>query len=102
MCDENSAVFKRLFADAHVCYDRYVRTTDPDHKVAVEAFWSQLKPQIKIGTHTGFYSTNEETFMMEKDLIKQEEGGAGKLKTAAGEICEEVTESNYVFEVGER
>jgi hypothetical protein len=36
--------------------------------------------------------------MMEKDLTKEGE----KFKTATGEICEEVTESNYVFEVAEK
>jgi methionyl-tRNA synthetase len=28
---------------------------------------------ISLGSHTGFYSTNEETFVMEKDLIKEED-----------------------------
>lgn len=45
--------------------------------------------------HTGFYSTNEETFVMEKDLINEE----GQFKTQAGEVCEQVSESNYVFEI---
>ncbi len=50
-----------------------------------------------MGTHTGFYSTNEETFVVEKDLIKDGQ----QFKMATGEICEKVTESNYVFDVTE-
>jgi methionyl-tRNA synthetase len=43
MCDQNSAVFRTLFDSFNISYDRFIRTTDPDHRVAVEHFWQRLR-----------------------------------------------------------
>lgn len=50
---------------------------------------------IQTGQHTGYYSTNEETFFVEKDLLKDEQGNL--TVPHSGEVCERVTEENYVF-----
>ena len=55
---------------------------------------------IKSGQHTGYYSTNEETFFVEKDLIKDEKNNL--TVPHSGEICEKVTEQNYVFEMSQK
>jgi len=93
---KNSLVFKDLFDRADVRYDRFIRTTDEDHRVAVTHMWNRLaKSAIVSGTHEGYYSTNDETFYPEKDLIKKE----NDFYTQVGEKCEKVTEKNYVFKV---
>ena len=59
--------------------------------------WKKLDSNgyITKGGHQGYYSTNEETFFPEKDLVKNE---SGQLTVAgSGEICDFVTEENYVF-----
>jgi methionyl-tRNA synthetase len=61
----------------------------------VHKFWDSIKSSIGMGSHSGFYSTNEETFFVEKDLTKD----GDDYRTPAGEICEEVVEQNYVFVV---
>ena len=92
MCDSNAAVFKELFAAgstrAGVSYDRFIRTTDASHKVAVAHMWQKLKDNgyIVKGQHQGFYSTNEETFFMEKDLEKDSNGNM--IVPHTGEVCE--------------
>ena len=94
---KNSLVFKDLFDRADIQYDRFIRTTDKDHGVAVAHMWKTLsKSAIVSGTHEGYYSTNDETFYPEKDLIKKECGG---FYTQVGEKCEKVSEKNYVFKV---
>lgn len=95
MCDENAAVFSKLFKEADISHNRLIRTTDKDHYSAVQRFWGELKGSIGKGTHTGLYSTNEETFVVEKDLNKCDQG----FRTQAGELVEQVSESNYVFNI---
>jgi methionyl-tRNA synthetase len=64
-------VFRDLFARAQISNDHFIRTTDSNHKEAVSEFWNALSHRITEGSHAGFYSTNEETFVMEKDLIRE-------------------------------
>jgi len=93
MCNKNSQQFKTLFERADISYDRFIRTTDGDHAKAVRAFWHKIESQIEKGGHTGYYSVNEETFLLEKDL----ERVGDQMVTNVGEVCELVTEENYVF-----
>jgi methionyl-tRNA synthetase len=97
-CDHYSEEFKRLFAAADISYDRFVRTTEQDHQRAVEAFWKLLRQNgcIEEGKHHGYYSVNEESFISEKDLVKDGEGG---YRTEAGERVELIEEKNYVFSI---
>ena len=103
MCDSNAAVFKDLFSEqnsrAKIGYDRFVRTTEESHAEAVRNMWQKLKSNgyIEKGVHQGFYSTNEETFFMEKDLEKDDLGNM--IVPHTGEVCELVKEENYVFKV---
>ena len=64
-------MFKILFEKSDVDYNTFVRTTDDGHKQHVSKMWKILaeKGFIKEGQHTGFYSVNEECFVMEKDLV---------------------------------
>lgn len=100
MCDQNAATFQQLFASASIGHDRFVRTTDSDHKQAVQHLWRQLQSRdaLTLGSHTGFYSTNEETFFVEKDLVKDEATGK-MIYAVTGEVCEQVTEHNYMFKI---
>ena len=90
MCDENSQIFKDLFTKdkANVDYDIFIRTTEQKHKEAVNHLWTTLqeKGYIVKGQHKGFYSTNEETFFMEKDLLKDQYGNM--VVPHSGEVCE--------------
>ena len=47
-----------------------------DHEKAVIHFWNAMKKNgyIKEGKHKGYYSVNEEGFIVEKDLIKHDDG----------------------------
>ena len=99
MCTKNSDKFKKLFSQANVQYDRFVRTSaDQDHKEAVNYVWNRLleKGYITQGKHTGYYSINEETFVVENDLIWNEKGEF--YQTEAGERVQLVDELNYKFD----
>ena len=98
-CTKHSNDFKNLFKYGNINYDRFIRTTDADHKQSVEKFWNLLKSKNYItsgGKHTGYYSVNEETFIMEKDLIWNDQSQA--YHTELGERVELIEEDNYLFE----
>jgi len=65
------------------------------HEKAVKHFWEALisKGCIREGSHKGFYSVNEETFVSEKNLIDG--------RTELGEAVEWTEEKNYLFKVSE-
>ena len=50
----------------------------------MKAFWNNIQSSITIGGHTGYYSVNEETFIIEKDL----ERIGDQMVTSVGEVCE--------------
>lgn len=67
-CSNNSDEFAMLADLAGVKYDFFVRTTDADHKKAVEEFWSQLRKNLPdaLGLykakHEGWYCVSDECF----------------------------------------
>ena len=72
-CDTNSKKFRDLFCQAGIQFDRFIRTTEKDHKTAVDLMWNQMEKKgfINKGSHSGFYSVNEESFIPEKELVKE-------------------------------
>lgn len=97
MCDENAEHFAELFRQAKVVPSTFIRTTDSRHRSSVQAMWNKLQSagHIVKGSHSGYYSTNEETFFPEKDLMKAVDGSMRV--PGSGEVCDFVTEENYVF-----
>ncbi len=64
-CDGVSARFRHLFDAASVNYTDFVRTTEPRHRQAVEAFWRRLHQRgfLYKSTYEGWYSVNDECFL---------------------------------------
>ncbi|KAI1092476.1 tRNA synthetases class I (M)-domain-containing protein [Rostrohypoxylon terebratum] len=64
LCDANSKAFRDLADKASIDYDFFIRTTDPEHKEAVEYFWNRLKEggYIYESKHEGWYSVSDETY----------------------------------------
>src|SRR5690349_3646250 len=72
-CDRVSETFKLLAARADLSYDRFIRTTDTDHKDAVEHFWWLLQERgyIYEKKHEGWYSVSDETFCPESAIERR-------------------------------
>ena len=45
-CDEISGKYAQAWEQMDISYDRFIRTTDPHHQLAVEKFISNLKKEI--------------------------------------------------------
>ena len=91
MCDINSDKFKDLFIKADIEYDRFIRTTDNDHKNKVQQMWTKLSHCLSKGAYDGYYSMREEVFVAESELDEN------KVWTENGEKLELVKEENYLF-----
>lgn len=101
-CTLTSQKFKDLANMADIKYDRFIRTTDPDHAEAVVHFWNVLleKGYIYKGQHTGWYSISDETFYPEQQI--ESKFVDGLLKYFSTETGSEVvfeTEENYFFKL---
>ena len=101
-CDTNYKKFEQLAEDANINYDRFIRTTDFDHKWAVEHFWSLLKMRGHIYTskHEGWYSVSDETFFPQSAVHLIQDPRTGRKLMASMETGREVewtSETNYHF-----
>ena len=69
--DEISSKFKEIWPGLYIEFDDFIRTTEPRHREAVQAFFSilQEKGHIYSGSYEGWYDVSSETFFKESDLV---------------------------------
>ncbi|CAA6826847.1 MAG: Methionyl-tRNA synthetase (EC [uncultured Sulfurovum sp.] len=72
--DEISATFKNLWDDFDISYDKFIRTTDEDHKIGVQKAFSQMhkKGDVYKDTYKGHYCISCETFFPTIQLVDDE------------------------------
>ena len=77
LADRNSAEFRRLSETLNVSHDRFIRTTEPAHHLAVQALWRAIAANgdIYLDRYEGWYSVRDEAFYGEEELVAGE-GGA--------------------------
>ncbi|MDR3707571.1 MAG: methionine--tRNA ligase [Capsulimonadaceae bacterium] len=80
--------WKRLGAE----YDRFIRTSEPQHKATTAEVFRRLQAtgDIYQGTYEGWYSVADETFLRDSEVED------GKSKETGAKV-ERVTEINYYF-----
>lgn len=69
--NEISDKFKQICNIFHINYDKFIRTTDEDHKNRVKQLWKTLESKNLIyeGIYKGYYSLRDETYYQENELI---------------------------------
>ncbi len=72
--DEVSGKFKTLWNEFDITYDKFIRTTDEEHKHGVQKAFETMynKGDIYKGEYEGFYCVSCETFFTEKQLIDEQ------------------------------
>jgi methionyl-tRNA synthetase len=72
--DEVSGKFKALWDDFDITYDKFIRTTDDQHKTGVQAAFQKMydKGDIYKGEYEGYYCVSCETFFTEKQLVDEQ------------------------------
>jgi len=72
--DEVSGKFRTLWDDFDITYDKFIRTTDDEHKLGVQKAFQTMfdKGDIYKGDYEGYYCVSCETFFTEKQLIDEQ------------------------------
>ena len=96
LCDDMAARFAAAWERLDVSHDRFIRTTEAEHKAVVTAFVQRLwdRDQIYEGTYTGWYCIHEERYWTEKDL------GPDQTCPDCGRPVQHLEEKNYFFRMG--
>ena len=95
--DEQQLNIRNLKEKANISYDRFIRTTDEDHKKAAQKFWTLCEERgcIYKKNYTGLYCVGCEAFLNEKDLVN------GECSDHPGKKLENISEENYFFKYSE-
>jgi len=72
--DEVSGKFRTLWDDFDISYDKFIRTTDDEHKIGVQKAFETMynKGDIYKGDYEGYYCVSCETFFTEKQLVDEQ------------------------------
>jgi methionyl-tRNA synthetase len=75
--DEMVAPFRELDEALGISFDRFIRTTDTDHKALVQALWQRMAAagDLYLGRYEGWYSVRDEAYYDEGELVTGEDGG---------------------------
>ncbi|MBF7046236.1 methionine--tRNA ligase [Campylobacter volucris] len=71
--DEISAKFKKLWDEFEISYDKFIRTTDENHKLSVQKAFSKMfeKGDIYKGVYEGFYCVSCESYFTQTQLVNE-------------------------------
>ncbi|CAI5437544.1 unnamed protein product [Caenorhabditis angaria] len=99
-CDEVSSKFSRLFEKLGISNTHFIRTTNSEHKKAVQKFWETLdnKGLIYKSKYSGYYSIVDECFFPENEV---EQKGESKVVKNTSTIVEWIEEENYMFKLSQ-
>ena len=96
LADEMSGHFRTMCDRLDISYDRFIRTTDPDHHAASQTLWQALADagDLYRDRYEGWYSVRDEAFYDEAELLDGE--GGGRL-SPQGTPVEWTTEETWFF-----
>jgi len=96
-CDQLAVVWEDFVNSLNLTHNDFVRTSSARHKAFVTGMLDKLHAagHFYKASHTGFYSTKEETFLTDRDR-----GPDGKFDPNWGEVIE-LSEDNWYFRMGQ-
>ena len=71
IADRNSAAFRSTWDEIGLRYDRFIRTTDADHRVVVQDILQRVYDagEIEFREYEGLYCVGCERFLTERDMV---------------------------------
>ncbi|QZT61903.1 methionine--tRNA ligase [Mycolicibacterium austroafricanum] len=93
----NSDVFQRLQEKLHISFDRFIRTSDPDHYEASRAIWRRMVDagDVYLDKYSGWYSVRDERFFTEAETSVDDDGV--RIATETGTPVTWTEEETYFF-----
>lgn len=93
----NSDVFEALQRKLNISFDRFIRTTDPDHHEASKAIWRRMADNgdIYLDTYSGWYSVRDEAYYADAETTVAPDGT--RTATESGTPVEWTEEHSYFF-----
>ena len=93
----NSDEFQRLEELLNISFDRFIRTTDPDHHAASTAIWEAMRDRgdIYLDSYSGWYSVRDERFFTEAETTVNADGT--RVATETGTPVTWTEEQTYFF-----
>ncbi|BAM46172.1 methionine--tRNA ligase [Amphibacillus xylanus] len=100
--DQQAKDIKELWSKLEITNDKFIRTTDQEHKEVVAKIFEKLLKQgdIYLDEYAGWYSVSDEEFFTESQLAEVYRDDNGKViggKAPSGHEVEWVSEESYFF-----
>jgi methionyl-tRNA synthetase len=94
--DDLAAQFRAMADRLNCSYDRFIRTTDPDHLPSTHELWRRMQERgdIYLSKYSGWYSVRDEAYYDESELTRQPDGS---WRTPSGTPVEWIEEESYFF-----
>src|SRR6185295_10724128 len=95
---EMSNIFQEMCDILEVRYDRFIRTSEPDHYRASQAIWAAMEKRgdLYLGRYEGWYSVRDEAFYDESELT---DGEGGEKLSPQGSPVEWTAEESWFFKL---
>ncbi|WP_238423262.1 methionine--tRNA ligase [Gordonia sp. 'Campus'] len=97
LANRNSDRFQALQERLGSSFDRFIRTSDADHKRASEEIWKRMSDRgdIYLDKYSGWYDVRDETFYAEGDTELNEAGD--RVASDTGHVVTWTEEETYFF-----
>lgn len=97
LADRNSNRFQSLQENLGSSFDRFIRTSDDDHKRASEEIWRRMASagDIYLDKYSGWYDVRDEAFYAEADTTTDDDGN--RVASDTGHVLTWTEEETYFF-----
>ena len=97
LADRNSDRFQALQERLGSSFDRFIRTSDEDHKRASQELWRRMaeRGDIYLDKYSGWYDVRDEMFYAEADTVVNEDGE--RVAADNGHVLTWTEEETYFF-----
>jgi methionyl-tRNA synthetase len=94
----NAGRFREMDERLNVSFDRFIRTTEPEHHRSVQVVWNRMQQNgdIYIDTYAGWYSVRDEAYYAEEETVVGEDNVR---RGPQGSPVEWVEEKSYFFKL---
>ena len=95
---EMSSLFKAMDDRLSISYDRFIRTTEPEHHRASQAIWQAMEASgdLYLGRYEGWYSVRDEAYYDEGETVVAD---SGERLSPQGTLVEWTVEESWFFKL---